>query len=75
VARQLFQQFAESFKQRLEVSEAAQGGNTVGQPASAPAARSTEPEAIRVVPLLLRALWSAIVRLWQRLVGPRDIPR
>lgn len=75
VARQLFQQFAESFKQRLEVSEAAQGADTAGQPATASAARSTEPEAIRVVPLLLRALWSAILRLWRRLVGPRNIPR
>jgi carbon monoxide dehydrogenase subunit G len=69
VARQLFQQFAESVKRRLDVAEAAAGGAPVGQTAVAPAAGPTEPEAIRVVPLLLRALWASIVRLWQRLFG------
>ncbi len=68
VARQLFQQFAEAFKQRLEVAQAAQGSDSAAQGAAAPAPVG-EPQAIRVLPLLLRALWSAIVRLWQRVFG------
>jgi carbon monoxide dehydrogenase subunit G len=75
VAHQLFLQFIASAKQRLEVAEAARGSSTEGQPASASAANLTEPEAIRILPLLLRALWSAILRLWQRLTGRQDIPR
>lgn len=75
VARQLFQQFAESVKQRLAVSAAAPAGDAEGQAAAAPAAHSGEPEAIRVVPLLLRALWSAIVRLWRRMLGVGDLPK
>ncbi len=75
VAHQLFQQFIASAKQRLEISEAGQGRDTAAQAAGVTAASVTEPEAIRVVPLLLRALWSAILRLWRRLIGPRDIQR
>lgn len=75
VAHQLFLQFIASAKQRLEVAEAAQALNPTGQPTTAPVPTPTEPEAIRVVPLLLRALWSAIRRLWQRLVGAREVPR
>jgi len=75
VAHQLFLQFIASAKQRLEVAEAARGGSTEGEPASAPAATVTEPEAIRIVPLLLRALWSAVVRLWQRLTGRQEVPK
>ncbi len=74
VAQQLFQQFIASAKRRLEVSEAGQGRDAAGQAATATAS-VTEPEAIRVVPLLLHALWSTILRLWRRLVGARDIQR
>ena len=69
VARQLFQQFAESVRRRLEDAAAAPAGDATDQPAVAAGARVTEPEAIRVVPLLLRTLWAAIVRLWRRLSG------
>ena len=74
VARQLFQQFAEAVKRRLEVAAAAAAdGRTPGTIAAAPPV--AEPEAIRVVPLLLRTLWSAIVRLWRRILGSGERPR
>jgi len=79
VARQLFQQFSESVTRRLEVAAALAGDANAGPDAVAaaatPAATSGEPEAIRIVPLLLRALWSAIVRLWRRILGAKDQPR
>jgi carbon monoxide dehydrogenase subunit G len=58
VSHQLFQQFAASTRQRLELP-----------PGSAPAASAAEPTAIRIVPLLLQTLWSAIVRFFRRLLG------
>ena len=75
VAQQLFQQFVASLKQRLEVAETAVGQGAVLQPATAANANITEPQAIRVVPLLLRTLWSAILRFLRRLVGRRDIQK
>jgi len=72
VARQLFQQFAESARRRLEAATAAAAAGAVDQPATASAAPPAEPEAIRVVPLLLRTFWSAILRLWRRLRGAGD---
>jgi len=83
VAHQLFLQFIDSAKRRLEVAPTAQSQDQPGhapqrrdpgeRSATAPAANVTEPEAIRVVPLILRALWSAIRRLWQRGIGRRDV--
>ncbi|MDH3211375.1 MAG: SRPBCC family protein [Myxococcales bacterium] len=56
VSHQLFQQFAASAKERLE------------QPsASLPVA--AEPTPIRIVPLLLQVLWSAIAGFFRRLFG------
>ena len=74
VAQQLFQQFVASLKQRLEVPETVLGQGAV-QPATAADAGTSEPQAIRVVPLLLRTLWSAILRFFRRLVGPRNIQK
>jgi hypothetical protein len=54
---QLFQKFAASTKERLEQT-----------PVSVPVA-SSEPEAIRLVPLVFRTLWSAIVGFVGRLLG------
>jgi carbon monoxide dehydrogenase subunit G len=69
VAQQLFQQFIASVKQRLEVPAAALEESGLLQPATAADPSITEPQAIRVVPLLLRTLWSAILRFFRRLVG------
>ena len=57
VSHQLFQKFAASTKERLEQT-----------PGSVPVA-SSEPEAIRLVPLVFRTLWSAIVGFVGRLLG------
>ena len=57
VSHQLFQQFATSAQQRLE------------QAADAAPAPPSEPEAIRVLPLLLQTLWSSITGLFRRLFG------
>lgn len=73
VAQQLFQQFVASLKQRLEVPANALGESGLPQPATAADASITEPQAIRIVPLLLRTLWSAILRFFRRLVGQRNI--
>ena len=55
VSRQLIQQFVARTKQRLEA------------PAGAPAPAANAP--IRVVPLLLRTLWSAVSGFFRRLLG------
>lgn len=71
VAHQLFQQFIASVKQRLETPEAA-----VGEGGLSPAAAQTriaEPQAIRALPLIFGALWSAILGFFRRLFGRRDI--
>ena len=58
VSHQLFQQFAASTKQRLELPAG-----------SAPAPVATESSPIRIVPILFRTLWAAIVRFFRRLFG------
>ncbi len=59
VARQLFQQFVQSAKQRLETPAAASASASPAAP-------------IRVVPLLLRTLGTAIARFFRRLFGRRS---
>lgn len=59
VAHQLFQQFVARTKERLETSH----GDSPGQTAP------TENQPIRVVPLMLRVIWTAIVRFFRRLFG------
>jgi carbon monoxide dehydrogenase subunit G len=58
VSHQLFQQFAASIVERLELS-----------PGSAPEAAPAEPQAIRVVPVLFQTLWSAILGFLRRIFG------
>jgi carbon monoxide dehydrogenase subunit G len=59
VSHQLFQQFVASTKQRLEGAQAADG--------QAPVVAEQQP--IRLLPLLLQALWSAVSRFFRRLLG------
>ncbi len=60
VSHQLFQQFVACVKERLEAPEGA---------ATDEAEAAAEAEPVRVLPLALRALWSAIVRFFRRLFG------
>jgi hypothetical protein len=63
VSRQLFKQFAASTKELLEAQDEA------GEAEVAVA----EQKPIRVLPLVFRSLWEAIVRLFRRLLGrPAD---
>jgi carbon monoxide dehydrogenase subunit G len=62
VSHQLFQQFAASTKERLELPAGAAAAPAVGE--SAP---------IRIVPILFQTIWSAIVRFFRRLFG-RTLP-
>jgi len=60
VAKHLFQQFAGCVKAHLE------------QPAEAAAVGVAAPhraEPVHAIPLALKALWAAIVRLFRRLIG------
>jgi len=81
VSAQLFQQFATRARASLESSSAARaaagsGGEaqTAGQSAASTLAPATDSDddAIRVVPLLLRAAWMAVVGFFRRLFGRRD---
>ena len=62
VSHQLFQQFAASAKERLELPAGA-----------APAIAPTASAPIRIVPILFQTMWSAIVRFFRRLFG-RTLP-
>ena len=57
VSRQLFQQFAAATQKHME------------QAADAAPVPLAQPQAIRLVPLVLQTLWSAITRLFRRLLG------
>ncbi|MBW2270803.1 MAG: SRPBCC family protein [Deltaproteobacteria bacterium] len=57
VSHQIFQQFAAATKERLEQA-----------PGSAPVVPS-EPQELRLIPIVLQTLWSAITRFVRRLLG------
>lgn len=59
VAHQLFQQFVASTRERLEGT----------QEAGVQAPVEVEPEPIRVLPMVLRVLWSPVERFFRRLLG------
>ena len=58
VSHELFQQFAARAKERLEAPPGVEDQSAVAQ----------ESDPIRIVPLLLRVLWSAITRFFRRLL-------
>jgi hypothetical protein len=68
VAHQLFQQFVTSMQQRLEVAATTtDAAAAIAPPPSAPA----QAKAIRVLPLLFRALVAAVTRFFRRLFSAR----
>jgi hypothetical protein len=78
VSHQLFLQFVAAVQGQLEplaaagAASAAPGGAagaTIGSIAATPIAPPPEAQAIRVVPLVLRVMWTAIVRFFRRLFG------
>lgn len=66
VAQQLFQQFVASLKQRLETPQAP---TSPGTALSGGVATVPEAQPIRIVPILLQTLWSAIKGFFRRLFG------
>jgi carbon monoxide dehydrogenase subunit G len=70
VSHQLFQQFVAAAKAHLEpaASTATATTDAATDAATTPVA-SKEQQAIRIVPLLLQVLWTAIVRFLRRLLG------
>ena len=68
VSHQLFQRFAKSAKQQLEVAEASLTSSSDGSTASAPAP-VPEDEPLRIIPLLLQTLGAAISNFFRRLFG------
>jgi carbon monoxide dehydrogenase subunit G len=60
VSHQLFLQFVASTKEQLEAPSAGDSGLPAAPPTNAP---------IRIVPLILRSIWAAIVRFVRRLFG------
>jgi carbon monoxide dehydrogenase subunit G len=71
VSHQLFLQFVKRTKEQLESAPAGAGSPTEGVvPATeGPAPRPQEDEALSIVPLILKAIWSAIVGFFRRLFG------
>jgi hypothetical protein len=71
VSHQLFLQFVRRTKEHLESAPADEGAPG-GTPATAkPVAPPPEDEALSIVPLILKAIWSAIVGFFRRLFGKR----
>jgi hypothetical protein len=74
VSQQLFQQFVTRARASLE-SAAAQDGSglpqAVTRAGAAPPPAAVEDDAIRVLPLLVKAAWAAILNFFRRLFGGR----
>jgi uncharacterized protein len=70
VSRQLFRQFSACVKQRLEVANEAQStGSAPPESGSTETPPDSETEALSAAPLVLRAMWSVVIRFFQRLFG------
>jgi len=70
VSRQLFRQFSACVKQRLEVANEAQpAGSAPPESRSTETSPDSETEALSAAPLVLRAMWTVVIRFFQRLFG------
>jgi len=70
VSRQLFRQFSACVKQRLEVANEAQpAGSAPTESRSTETPPDSETEALSAAPLVLRAMWTVVIRFFQRLFG------
>jgi uncharacterized protein len=70
VSRQLFRQFSACVKQRLEVANEAQStGSAPPESGSTETPPDSETEALSAAPLVLRAMWTVVIRFFQRLFG------
>ena len=70
VSRQLFRQFSACVKQRLEVANEAQPtGSAPPESQATEKSPDSETEALSAAPLVLRAMWTVVMRFFQRLFG------
>lgn len=73
VSRQMFKQFSECVKKKLEVAEQAAQVSSAGTVVeSADPVPSTETKAVAAAPLAFRALWAIIVRFFKGLFGSSE---
>ncbi len=73
VSRQLFRQFSACVKQRLEVATEAQPtGSAPPESRSTEKSPDSETEALSAAPLVLRAVWTVVMRFFQRLFGKQS---
>jgi carbon monoxide dehydrogenase subunit G len=74
VSKQLFRQFSACVKQRLEVADETQpSGAQMAESKSGETVPATETEALSAAPLVMRAMWSVVMRFFQRLFGKQPI--
>jgi uncharacterized protein len=74
VSRQLFRQFSACVKQRLETANEAQpSGAQNSEPQPGEKSPEAETEALSAAPLVFHALWTVVVRFFQRLFGKRPV--
>jgi hypothetical protein len=74
VSKQMFRQFSTCVKQRLEVAyEAQQLETQTAESRSDETVPATETEALRAAPLVLHAMWTVVLRFFQRLFGKQPV--
>jgi uncharacterized protein len=76
VSRQLFRQFSACVKKRLEgeVADVSQpSGPTPAESQSTEIPPEAETEALSAAPLVLRAMWTVVMRFFQRLFGKQQV--
>lgn len=74
VSRQLFRQFSACVKQRLEVADESQRLETqTTETQSGEKSPEAEAKALSAAPLVLRAIWTVVLRFFQRLFGKQPI--
>jgi len=76
VSRQLFRQFSACVKKHLEVEaadESQPSGPSSAESGSTENSPDAEPEALSAAPLVLRAMWTVVMRFFQRLFGKQQV--
>jgi len=76
VSRQLFRQFSACVKKHLEVEaadESQPSGPSSAESRSTENSPDAEPEALSAAPLVLRAMWTVVMRFFQRLFGKQQV--
>jgi uncharacterized protein len=74
VSRQLFRQFSACVKQSLEVADDLQrSGTPPAESLPNETVPAAETQALSAAPLVLRAMWTVVMRFFQRLFGKQPV--